>query len=244
MVNHYGRSFHCLYSLIILHKVLNNEILIGCPHMIQSMMCEQNVLRSLVVSSPLVFLANVVSSTGGVVAGEAMGDGTVRDAGETSKESDDYSGDAEVWESRLLPAGLARTYNSVQSQIVTSTEASYYCFPSGAASLPSKSGPLSFDSSLSESIPPAPNSSTFVSNMYLLRNDKGDRVIASITLAERLGDNGVVESDRVVDYDEVILVSDGSEAAKSSLVRRETGVESGEVGVWSDDGGAVLVASG
>ncbi|GKG56705.1 hypothetical protein Tco_0580029, partial [Tanacetum coccineum] len=46
-------------------------------------------------------------------------------------------------------------------------------------------------------------------------------------------DNGVVESNGAVEYDDVILVSDGSEASNSSLMRGETGVGSDEVGVWS-----------
>ncbi|GJY99532.1 hypothetical protein Tco_0516962 [Tanacetum coccineum] len=55
-------------------------------------------------------------------------------------------------------------------------------------------------------------------------------------------DNDVVESDGAVECDEVILVSDSSEALNSSLVKGETGVGSGKVRVWSDDGGVVLVA--
>ncbi|GJS42709.1 hypothetical protein Tco_0567752 [Tanacetum coccineum] len=56
-------------------------------------------------------------------------------------------------------------------------------------------------------------------DMYLLRNNDGDRVIASVTLSERPGgDNGVVESDGVV--------------------------ECGEIGVWSDDSCADLVDGG
>ncbi|GJV41009.1 hypothetical protein Tco_1419449 [Tanacetum coccineum] len=65
MVIQYGRSFHCLHSLIVLPKVLNYKISAWCSDMIQSTTCQQNVLRSLVVSRPLVVLANVVSSTGG-----------------------------------------------------------------------------------------------------------------------------------------------------------------------------------
>nr|GFA37420.1 hypothetical protein [Tanacetum cinerariifolium] len=48
----------------------------------------------------------------------------------------------------------------------------------------------------------------------------------------------------IIEYDEVILVSDGSEALNSSSVGGKTGVGSDEVGLWSDDGGAVLAASG
>ncbi|GKA01569.1 hypothetical protein Tco_0674234 [Tanacetum coccineum] len=79
-------------------------------------------------------------------------------------------------------------------------------------------------------------------------NFRGGLLLGKHTSADmpedKVGDNGVVESDGAVKCDEVILVSDGSEASNSSLVRRETGVGSDEVGVQSNDGGDVLAASG
>nr|GEY94399.1 hypothetical protein [Tanacetum cinerariifolium] len=228
MVNQYGRSFHCLHSLKFpLLRVLNYEVLVRCVDVIQSTTYQQNVLRSLIVSSPLVVLANVVSSTRAdrVVTSEATGNSIVKVAGETGKEPDDHLG---------VRVSSATCWSGTDLELCPILKVL------GEASLPFESGPLSSDSSLSKSVPSTSDSLTFVLDLYLLRKDKGDRVITSVTL----GDNGMVESDRAVECDEVILVSDGSKASNSSLVRGETGVGSGEVGVWSNDGCVVLAARG
>ncbi|GJY02800.1 hypothetical protein Tco_0360952 [Tanacetum coccineum] len=62
--------------------------------------------------------------------------------------------------------------------------------------------------------------------LYLLRKKSGDRAIASITLAERLGDSGKVESDG-----EAVLVSDTSMGSDSSSRYGVSGVQSGEAEV-------------
>nr|GEX86281.1 hypothetical protein [Tanacetum cinerariifolium]GEX90461.1 hypothetical protein [Tanacetum cinerariifolium] len=183
----------------------------------------------------------------GVVVGEATGDGTVRDASEICKDSDDHSGilsvgvssttcwsgtDLELYlSSKVLGAiysansrtwRLAALYPTPRGSFTAAslTGSAYCCFSDAASSL-SELGTSSYDSSLPE---PADGAGE--------ADEEGSR------------DNGVVESDGAVECDEVILVSNGSEASNSSSMRDESGVGSSEVGVWTNDGGVVLAASG
>nr|GEY85947.1 hypothetical protein [Tanacetum cinerariifolium] len=226
-----------------------------------SIQLSKNPIITLKQDKKLSALTIADEATGEQSAGDATGVGTAGDDGETSKEPDDHLGDSGSYLKLCPISNVLGTVSpsSSQARRATSSSSSF------------ESGPSSSDPSLLESDSKlSPLVFSIISDVpgYLFRtrgvdddaSDDDDGVsyctsyemmkviglsLLSLWLREQVTwqaeDNGMVESNGVVECDEVILVSNDSEALNSSSVRGETSVGSGEVGVWSDDGGVVLV---